>query len=155
MSNIKRLREVLEPVAMSHNVFINDLVWRNEGSMKFLEIPIMFKDGTMDLETSSLMSGLFLDALETVEGMEFEYFLDVCSPGAERLLNSDDEIEAVVGEYVYVKLQNPKAGVFEIYGDLEKNEPELITIAYMDKTRKKTFDIDKDNIKLIRLAIKF
>ena len=115
----------------------------------------MFKDGTMDLETSSLMSGLFLDALETVEGMEFEYFLDVCSPGAERLLNSDDEIEAVVGEYVYVKLQNPKAGVFEIYGDLEKNEPELITIAYMDKTRKKTFDIDKDNIKLIRLAIKF
>ncbi len=155
MSNTKKIREVLDPIAQSNSVLINDLVWRNENGQRILEIPIMFKDKTMDLETCNIMSGLFVEALEDVEGLEFEYFLDVCSPGAERLLNSKEEISDEIGNYIYVKLKDPKAGLFEIYGDLKKVEDDFITVEYMEKTRKKNFDIDMDNISIIRLAIKF
>lgn len=155
MSNTTKIREILTPIANSNSVLINDLIWRNENGQKFLEIPIMFEDKTMNLETCNVMSGLFVDALEDVEGLEFEYFLDVCSPGAERLLNSEQEIIDEIGNYVYVKFKNPKAGFFEIYGDLEEVDEDVIKVAYMDKTRRKTFDIDKDNISIIRLAIKF
>lgn len=151
MSTSVKLREVLEPIAAQHDITIVDIKFLQG---KVIEIPIMKSDKTMDLETSSMMGSLFADALEHVEGMDYDYMLDVCSPGAERVLNSQKEIEDELGNHVYVKLKNPKAGIFEIYGDLDEVTAESITIGYMDKTRKKTFDIDTDNISVIRLAIK-
>lgn len=151
MSTNEKLREVLDPIAELHDITIVDIKFLNGG---IIEIPIMKSDKTMDLETSSKMGELFADALEHVEGMDYDYMLDVCSPGAERVLNNPEEIEAEVGNHVYVKLKNPKAGFFEIYGDLDEVTAESITIGYMEKTRRKTFDIDTDNISVIRLAIK-
>lgn len=151
MSTNEKLREVLEPIAALHDITIVDIKFL---SGNVIEIPIMKSDKTLDIETSSMMGGLFADALEHVEGMDYEYMLDVCSPGAERVLNNPQEIEDEVGNHVYVKFKNPKAGMFEIYGDLEEVTADHVTIGYMEKTRKKTFDIDTDNISVIRLAIK-
>ena len=151
MSTSEKLREVLEPIAKQHDITIVDIRFLSGG---LIEIPIMKADKTMDLDTSSMMGELFADALEHVEGMDYDYMLDVCSPGAERVLNSQQEIEDEIGNHVYVKMKNPKAGFFEIYGDLDEATAESITIGYMDKTRKKRFDVDTDNIEIIRLAIK-
>lgn len=151
MSTKSKLREVLEPIAKAHDITIVDVNFLNSG---IIEIPIMKSNKTMDLETSGMMADLFADALVDVEGMDYDYMLDVCSPGAERVLNGLDEIKAELNNHVYVKLKNPKAGFFEIYGDLESVSDDSITISYMEKTRRKTFDIDTDNINVIRLAIK-
>ena len=109
----------------------------------------------MDLETCGKLSSLFIDALEDVDSMNFDYSIDVCSPGAERLLNSKADMEDEIGSYVYVKFKNPTAGSHEIYGELKSVTDEGISIEYLEKTRKKLFELATDNIGLIRLAIKF
>ena len=43
----------------------------------------------------------------------------------------------------------------EFTGDLVSFDGELLTIEYMDKTRKKTLEVKKDAIAKIRLAVKF
>lgn len=151
MSTKEIIREVLEPVAKSHDITIVDIVFHS-GSV--IEIPIMFSDKSMDLETCGMLADLFADALENVEGMNYDYMLDVCSPGAERVLNGLEDMLREIDSHVYVKLANPKAGFFEIYGDLVEVNEDKITISYMEKTRSKKMDIDTDNIGLIRLAIK-
>lgn len=155
MANLEKIRNVLVPIAAEYDIVVNDVLWRHEHNQKILEVPIMFADKTMDLETCNVMGELFSTALDNIEDLDFEYFLDVCSPGAERLLNSFEEIAAELNNYVYVKLKDPKAGFFEIYGDLIKVDKDKLTVAYMDKTRQKEFEISLDNISLIRLAIKF
>lgn len=155
MTLIKEIKDILNPIANQYNIIINDVKLFNEGNEKILEIPIMFSDKTMDLETCSIMSEYFSEALDAFEKLDFAYMLDVCSPGAERLLNSYEEIVDELNNYVYVKLKDPKAGLFEIYGDLVEVNEDFIVIKYMDKTRAKTFEISVDNISLIRLAIKF
>ena len=57
-------------------------------------------------------------------------------------------------EYVFVKLKNPKDGLNHVIGDLiEANDNEVI-ISYRDKTRLKKVAIEKDNLGLIRTAVK-
>lgn len=155
MSNINKIREVLDPIATENEVIINDLIWRTDNQERVLEIPIMFSNKTMDLETCGKMSSLFIDALEQVESMNFDYSIDVCSPGAERVLNSIQDMVDEIENYVYVKFVNPTAGTHEIYGTLKSVNDDEIGVEYLDKTRKKVFDIATDNIALIRLAIKF
>lgn len=155
MNSVEKIRELLVPIAEAHEIVINDLLWRNEGSHRILEIPIMFHDKSMDLETSSKMSGLFLEALECSLGSDLPYDLDVCSPGAERKLNSHAEIEDEIGSHVYVKFKNPFDGRHEIYGTLSSVDEDHIKIEYLEKTRKVNLDVATDNIGLIRLAIKF
>lgn len=154
MSNLNEIRAILDDVAKTYDIFITDLLWVNRQGENVLEIPIMFKDGSMDLETCGLMSKQFIDALEDVEVLDFDYFIDVCSPGAERVLKTQEDIKREVNQHVYVKFINPKAGMHEIAGNLSKVTDENVFIEYMDKTRKKTLEIAIDNIKLIRLAVK-
>lgn len=154
MSNLNTIKEVLDDVAKNYDIIVTDLVWVNQPGSRILEIPIMFRDGSMDLETCGLMSMQFVDALEDIEELDFEYSIDVCSPGAERVLNTYTEIEQALNKHVYVKLLNPKAGLHEVAGTLSEVNEEFIKIEYMEKTRKKDFEIAIDNINLIRLAVK-
>ncbi len=154
MHNLEKIRAILEETAKPYGIFITDLLWRVNQGENVLEIPIMFSDGTMDLETCSIMSQQFIDALENVDEMNFEYFIDVCSPGAERVLKTYEDIERELNHYVYVKFKNPKAGLHEISGNLSSVNKDNINIEYMVKTRKNTVEIAIDNISLIRLAVK-
>ncbi len=151
MDNLIKIRAILEKVAQPYGIVVTDLLWQ---SGNVLEIPIMFKDGSMDLETCGIMSQQFIDALEDVSELDYDYSIDVCSPGAERELKSLEDIEREVNNHVYVKLKNPKAGFFEIVGNLAEVSNDLIKVEYMEKTRKKIFEIAIDNISLIRLAVK-
>ena len=74
MSTKEIIREVLEPVAKSHDITIVDIVFHS-GSV--IEIPIMFSDKSMDLETCGMMADLFEDALENVEGMNYGDLVEV------------------------------------------------------------------------------
>lgn len=154
MSNIESIKAVLDKVAKPYNIFVTNMAWRNERNQRILEIPIMFEDGSMDLETCGIMSEKFIDALDDVKELDFEYFIDVCSPGAERVLNDYQEIKREINQHVYVKLTDPKAGFHEVVGNLSKVTEDHVEVEYMDKTRKKTMRVDTDNINLIRLAVK-
>lgn len=62
------------------------------------------------------------EKLDEVDMIASEYFLEVCSPGAERELKDETQIRDALDEYVYVKLKNPKAGMDAVKGYLRAYE---------------------------------
>ena len=49
---------------------------------------------------------------------------------------------------------NPAKGLDQVEGTLLSYENDLLTVEYSVKGRKKTAEVAKDNVKLIRLAVK-
>lgn len=142
------------PVLESMDLTLYEIKWRQEGSMKILQIAIMRSDGTMDIDTCAEVSEKISALLDEKNAIQHEYFLEISSPGAERELRSEEEIAHALGEYVYIKYRNPKAGRDEIYGTLEAVNEHSLTLTYMDKAVKRKMEIDKENIAFIRLAVK-
>lgn len=154
MNQIEKIKELITPVMDEEQIVLYDVNWHQEGNTKILQIAIMYPDGSMDIDTCCTMSEKISAVLDEEDLISHEYFLEVCSPGAERELRSLKEIADAVGEYVYVKLKNPKAGMDEVKGYLTKYENETVFIDYMAKAVKKKTEIQCDNIALIRLSVK-
>ena len=154
MSDLTIIEELIQPILKRHQVELYELKWHNENKMKILRISVMQPDGSMDLETCSQISEEVSEILDEKDLISFEYYLEVCSPGAERVLKSKEDISNQVGQYVFVQYKNPTDGKDSIIGTLLSFEDDVVTIEYLDKTRKKTEKIHYDEMKLIRLAVK-
>ena len=66
----------------------------------------------------------------------------------------EQDLQNALGQYVYVKLREPKQGLADVRGDLAALEPESVTVHYKDKGRPKKLVVDRDNISLIMTAVK-
>ena len=108
----------------------------------------------MDLDTCASCSDAIGTMLDEKDWYAKEYMLEVCSPGAERELRTDEEIQRAVGKYVFVKMKDPKQGLDQVIGDLVEATENDVTISYRDKTRTKKITIEKSNIQLIMTAVK-
>ena len=98
MSQISLLKEKIEAEISNHQVLLYDVKWVQEGKMRILQVSIMREDGTMDIDTCAEMSGFIGDMLDREDLISSEYYLEVCSPGAERELRNEAEILASVDE---------------------------------------------------------
>lgn len=153
MSQISLLKEKIEAEISNQDVVLYDVKWVQEGKMRILQVSIMREDGTMDIDTCAEMSSLIGDMLDREDLISSEYYLEVCSPGAERELRSEEEVLKAVNEYIYIKFKNPKEGMDEIKGYLREVKEEGYLVEYMDKAVKRKKVIDKDNVALIRLSV--
>lgn len=155
MDQISALREWITAIVEQNGMLVYDIFWQPMGNMKSLQVSIMKGDGTMDLDSCAMISEQLSAMLDEKDLIKHEYYLEVCSPGAERELRNFEEVKAAVGEYVYVKLKNVMAkGIYEVLGTLEKCEEGMLSMTYMDKASKRKIDIAYDNVALIRLAVK-
>jgi ribosome maturation factor RimP len=75
--------------------------------------------------------------------------LEVSSPGAEKKLRNDKEIQDAVGAYIHVEVEGM---VYE--GELVEALEDSVTLRINIKGRFKKINIKKEEIKLIRLAVK-
>ena len=154
MDVLKQIKEMCTTLLQAEEIQLYDVSWQQEGRNRILQIAIMREDGSMDIDTCAMMSEIISQKLDELDLVSGEYFLEVCSPGAERELKDDVQIKAALNEYVYVKLRNPQAGYDALKGYLIAVEDDAITISYMDKAVKKQAKVQKDNIALIRLSDK-
>lgn len=154
MVQVQQIKELITPILEQDEIQLYDVSWQMEGNNHILQIAIMRKDGSMDIDTCAAMSEKLSLILDETDVIANEYFLEVCSPGAERELKDEEQIRGALDEFVFVKLADPKKGLSEVKGYLrEVNEDELL-IEYMDKAVKKKTTIEKSNIALIRLSVK-
>ena len=154
MDQIQKIKELVAPILEKEEIQLYEVLWHNEGNMRILQIAIMRNDGSMDIDTCADMSEKISECLDEADLISAEYFLEVCSPGAERELKDEAQIKAAIGEYVYVKLRNPKAGMDDVKGTLTAFENNTVYLDYMAKAVKKKAEIEMDNIALIRLSVK-
>jgi ribosome maturation factor RimP len=114
----------------------------------------MYPDGTMDIDTCGEVSQAVSDLLDRSPLAESEYYLEVCSPGAERPLTSDEDLHLAVEGYVHVLLLHPIEKSLEHEGKLLAFDGTQLSIEIMIKSRKKTITVAKENLVKVRLAVK-
>lgn len=154
MDQISKIEALINPVLETMHVQLYECIWRQEGSTKILQIAVMHEDGTMDIDTCTNVSEQLSLVMDEQDIIPYEYFLEVCSPGAERELRNEKEIAKAIHEFVYIKLKSPKAGLDEVKGTLDAVDETGLHITYMAKAVKKKIVIEKDNVALIRLSVK-
>ncbi len=151
---LKAIETLILPVLEKHKCELVELRWTQESSMKILQCAIMFDDGTMDLETCSVISSEISPILDESSLKDMNYYLEVCSPGAERELKSDEDIARSVLKEVKILFHHPVEKSLEWSGMLMNYKDGEGSIQVQIKSRKKVLKFEKDNIAKIRLAVK-
>jgi len=154
MATLEEIESLIKPILDSKNVELSELAFRKEDGMKILQIAIMYADGSMDIETCEVVSTLISDVLDKQDVVSGEYFLEVCSAGAERPLKTDSHIKGSIDKYIYVSFTETISNMNDVYGYLKEVDDTELLIEYLDKTRKTKLLVDRSKIKSIRLAIK-
>ena len=108
-------------------------------------------DEDFDMTVLETVSKEISDLLDPYED-EFDdrYFLDVSTVGVERPIRNEEEVQAAIGQYVYVRCEEE-----EYYGDLLSCSEGMIQLQVKDKTRTKTVDLAYADVKEMRYAVRF
>lgn len=152
------LNEVIEsiwdPKLTAEGIEIVDILWTNFDRMKVLQIQIMNEDGIMDLDTCAHVSELISVKLDELNAFDFDYSLEVCSPGAERPLKTEKALQKAIGQYICVTLKQPQNGLDQVIGDLVSADENHLSMTYRVKQANKKIDIKREDIAGVRLAVK-
>ena len=146
--------EVIQP-AIKEPFELVDVEYGKMGGDYVLSIFVDKPEGITLNDTADLTE-IISPLLDQIKPDPFpeQYFLEVTSPGLERPLKTKEALEGAVGKYVNISLYKAveKQKVFE--GNLVGFEEDVLTIEYMDKTRKKTVEIPYNLVSKARLAVK-
>ncbi|MBE6115440.1 MAG: ribosome maturation factor RimP [Erysipelotrichaceae bacterium] len=149
---LSELSRLAENIFKKHGIARHQIRWI-PGRVGTLEVMIMKEDGSMDMDTCALVSQDLSKMLDEIDYSDAAYNLDVCSFGAEQPLQVE-ELDDYIDAYIHVELKNPAKGMDMLEGTLRESNEKTITMEYMDKGRKKTAEIEKDNIRFVRTAVK-
>ena len=123
-----------------------DVEYVKEGKDYYLRIFIDSPNG-IDLNDCEKVNNEINDLLDEADYIKEAYFLEVSSPGVERVLKKDKHLEANIGTEVNVKLfKKDDLGKKEYKGILKNFDKEKITI----ETEGKNIEIERKNISQIK-----
>ncbi len=151
---LKAIEKLILPILESHKCELVELKWTQESSMKILQCAIMLEDGSMDLETCSMISSEISIILDESPLKDMMYYLEVCSPGAERELKTDYDITRSIMKEVKILFHRPIEKSLDWSGTLLNYEEGHGSIQVQIKSRKKVLKFEKENIAKINLAVK-
>lgn len=107
MANIEeKVEELVKPKIESLGYRLYDVEYSKEGKDYFLRIYIDNEKG-INLTDCEKVTGEINDILDEADYIKTEYFLEVSSPGIERILRKDSHLEENIGTDVEIKLFKP------------------------------------------------
>lgn len=151
-SREENIFEHAEPVVRELGYKLIEVEYKKEGPDYFLRM-YLDKLGGITLDDCVVASEVLGDKLDEWDIIPGMYFLDVSSPGAERPIKNDEDLEMTLGNGIYVKTYQNIDGEKEWTGTLESYDRDTVTVKYREKTREKTVDIDRSLIATIRKAV--
>ena len=122
-----------------------DVEYAKEGKDYFLRIFIDSKKG-IDLEDCEKVSNAINELIDNSNYITNQYFLEVSSPGIERVLRKDKHLEQNIGKLVEVKLFKAYMGKKIIEGILNKHDDACI---YLEQ--EEIVKIDRKDISIIKI----
>ncbi len=124
-----------------------DVQYVKEGKDYFLRIYIDKPEG-IDLNDCETVNDAISDTLDEASYIKEAYFLEVSSPGIERVLRKEKHFEDNIGNVVDIKLFKSIDGKKEYQGILKNFDEEKLQIEEMEG---KQVEIDRKNISLVKL----
>ncbi len=122
-----------------------DVEYTKEGKNYFLRIFIDNENG-IDLNDCEKVNDGIMDLLDEADYIKEQYFLEVSSPGIERVIRKDKHFDYAMGEKIEVNLFKPQEGKKCLEGILIGYDEISITIIYENDE----ISIQRKNISLIK-----
>lgn len=147
MANIEeKVEKLLKPIIEKIGYELYDVEYAKEGKNYFLRIFIDNENG-INLNDCEKVNNAINDILDEQNYIKEQYFLEVSSPGIERILRKDKHLVQNIGKQVNIKLfKKDENGKKEYSGELKETSELYITIEEEAQMRK----IERKNIAQIR-----
>lgn len=139
-----------------------DVIYEKEAQDYYLRIFIDQPDG-IDLNDCEKVNDAISDLLDEANYIKDQYFLEVSSPGIERLLRKEKHLKQSIGKEISIKLFHPiqieekqekkkQKSLKEIDGVLQSFDENTITIQI---EQNKEINIERNNISVMRLKYRW
>ena len=153
---VDEVRVVVQPIVDEQNLELVDMEFLKEGKNWFLRIYID-KPGGIDIEECALISEKVSEALDAIDPdpIPQAYFLEVSSPGAERPLKTEADMQNAIGKYVHLSFYQAIDGEKFYEGTLKEVNDDSVVLTIRIKIRTKDIEIERKQIANARLAIQF
>ncbi|MFZ2495043.1 MAG: ribosome maturation factor RimP [Trichococcus flocculiformis] len=153
---VDEVRVVVQPIVDEQNLELVDMEFLKEGKNWFLRIYIDKPSG-IDIEECALISEKVSEALDAIDPdpIPQAYFLEVSSPGAERPLKTEADMQNAIGKYVHLSFYQAIDGEKFYEGTLKEVNDDYVVLTIRIKTRTKDIEIERKQIANARLAIQF
>ena len=124
----EKVTKLVEPIIENLGYELYDVEYAKEGKNYFLRIFIDNEKG-IDLNDCEKVNDAVNDILDKENYIKEQYFLEISSPGIERVLRKDKHLEKNIGEDVNVKLfKKDENGKKEYQGILKQYNEEKIEL---------------------------
>ena len=135
-SNIEtKVEQLLEKIIVDLGYDLYDVRYEKEAKDYYLRI-IIDKPAGIDINDCEKVNNAIIDILDEADYIKDQYFLEVSSPGLERILRKEKHFLSQIGKEVSVKLFKPINKQKELIGILEEYNKTELTIKVDDETIK-------------------
>ena len=142
----EKVTNLVEPIIEKIGYELYDVEYAKEGKNYFLRI-FIDKEKGIDLNDCEKVNDAITDILDTENYIKDQYFLEISSPGIERVLRKDKHLEKNIGTDINVKLfKKDENGKKEYLGKLKEYNQNEIVIEQEEKEIK----IERKNISQIK-----
>ena len=142
----EKVAKLVEPIIEEIGYELYDVEYAKEGKNYFLRIFIDNEKG-IDLNDCEKVNDAITDILDEENYIKEQYFLEVSSPGIERVLRKDKHLEQNIGEQINIKLfKKDENGKKEYFGQLKEFDDFKIVIVQDENE----IQIERKNISQIK-----
>jgi ribosome maturation factor RimP len=148
------VEQLVQPILEELSLELVDVEFQKEGKSWFLRVYIDSDNG-VDLDDCTSVSERVSELLDEHDPIEQAYYLEVSSPGAERPLKKEKDLENAIGKNVFITTYAPINGEKAFEGKLAQFDGETLTIETKLKTRIVPVNIPYNKVAKARLAVVF
>lgn len=153
MSKVEQIAyELASPIAEQIGCEVIEAEYKKEGSDYFLRIYIDKETQSVGIDDCEYVSRALEVELDKIDPIKEAYYLEVCSPGIDRVLKRDKDFERFMGSEVDIKFFAQRDGKKEFCGVLIDYDGKNVTVE-LDNKEKLVYD--KNDAVYTRLAVKF
>jgi ribosome maturation factor RimP len=147
---VDKLMNLIEPITEQLNYELYHLEYVKEGQDNYLRIYIEKENGGISLEDCEKVSRAISDMLDLEDPISDSYYLEVSSPGIDRILYTNKHLERYIGSNVLIKISGLLNGNKKFEGELLGFNSEELKIKCQDEE----ISIPRDKVSSVSLRCK-
>lgn len=140
----KAIKEAIEPIVNGLNYKLYDVIYEKEAGENYLRI-FIDNDSTISINDCEIVNNAITDLLDEKDFIKNQYVLEVSSPGLERRIRNDEQLNSCIGEKVDAKLLKKIQYVNKNIEDNTNIKNEINKSNKRDKTNKANKTNKTDN----------
>lgn len=149
MANIEeKVENLIHKTIESLGYELYDVIYEKEAQDYYLRVFIDTTKG-ISLEDCEKVNDAINDMLDEANYIKEQYFLEVSSPGIERVLRKDKHLQASLGKEIVCNLYKPIEKGKQIEGTLQKFDQDKLILQVEDKEG--SIEIERKDIAKMKL----